>query len=197
MQVAKYFSDEKGLKNIDISLIKDKTLLIIHSGGDSQRCPSLSVCGKAWSFFPCLTKSNSLVCNVDIVIDIFRKLVKVNTNGVFVFCGDTLMSFDVDYDYKWRNDGITGLSLPVMKKKGPEHGVYNVNEKTGELLGYYQKPSIKVLEDIGAVSMKKYNNIIQECVLLDSGVVYIPPNTCEILLKIFVYVLFLVGKTIM
>ena len=32
--------------------LDDRLVLIIHSGGDSQRAPSQSVCGKAWSLLP-------------------------------------------------------------------------------------------------------------------------------------------------
>ena len=32
--------------------LDDRLILIIHSGGDSQRAPSQSVCGKAWSLLP-------------------------------------------------------------------------------------------------------------------------------------------------
>lgn len=126
------------------------------------------------------------------MINTFHEIVKPGTQGVFVFCGDVLVKFDPAYNYKWRDDGITGLSLPVMKKKGPEHGVYHVDSKTGELLGYYQKASLKTLEDIGAVSKKTYNNVIQDCVLLDTGVIYIPPKICLKLLTLFVYIFIII-----
>lgn len=43
---AQWISNQKGLETIDVNALEGHTLLIIHSGGDSQRCPTLSVCGK-------------------------------------------------------------------------------------------------------------------------------------------------------
>lgn len=43
---ARVISAKCGYKSMNVDLLKDYLIIIIHSGGDSQRCPTLSVCGK-------------------------------------------------------------------------------------------------------------------------------------------------------
>ena len=98
--------------------LDDRLILIIHSGGDSQRAPSQSVCGKAWSLLPTVPPK----APVDLLIEQLLKLC-AGAHGVVVACGDVLLKLPEDPG-SLANQGVTGLAVPAPKDYGTRHGVY-------------------------------------------------------------------------
>lgn len=41
-----------------------------------------------------------------------------------------LLELDDSFKYEWRDEGITGLSVPVVKELGKNHGVYQIDPKS-------------------------------------------------------------------
>ena len=89
--------------------LDDRLVLIIHSGGDSQRAPSQSVCGKAWSLLPTVPPK----APVDLLMEQLLKLC-AGAHGVVVACGDVLLKLPEDPG-SLANQGVTGLAVPAPK----------------------------------------------------------------------------------
>ena len=148
--------------------LDDRLVLIIHSGGDSQRAPSQSVCGKAWSLLPTVPPK----APVDLLIEQLLKLC-AGARGVVVACGDVLLKLP-DEPGSLANQGVTGLAVPAPKDYGTRHGVYVSHE--GRCSQYLQKASLDTLEKAGAVTDGQ--------VALDSGVVFFDVATSKKLVQL-------------
>lgn len=99
-------------------------VLVVHSGGDSQRSPTQSVCGKAWSALP--TSGERLVAPVDHLIEQLASVTADAPSGVLVACSDVLLTLPGPEAFAgaWRHPGVTGLAIPADASYGPRHGVY-------------------------------------------------------------------------
>lgn len=174
----------------DVELEKCK-IFMIHSGGDSQRLPAQSVCGKAWSTMPLLDSHGGLRTPLDVLIDQLLKLfsnTKVDIvrpdnrlincfcfqTGLIVASSDVLLLLPTGFAPQWPDEGACGIAIPADKPYGPNHGVYKTEEiddsasnicVCAAVSEFYQKASVRELEAKGAVRPDGQ-------VLLDTGVVY-------------------------
>ena len=89
--------------------LDDRLILVIHSGGDSQRAPSQSVCGKAWSLLPTAPPK----APVDLLMEQLLKLC-AGAHGVVVACGDVLLKLP-DEPGSLANQGVTGVAVSAPK----------------------------------------------------------------------------------
>lgn len=147
--------------------IDDTLVIVIHSGGDSRRSPSQSVCGKAWSKLPRL-RHGRLEAPFDILVQQLRYLCD-DAPGCVVACSDVLLVLP-ESGMKGQLAGremATGLAIRAPLDYGPKHGVYVVNSH-GRVTRFLQKASVQELESAGAVHDGK--------VPLDSGVLYLSPR---------------------
>lgn len=158
-------------------------VLLIHSGGDSQRLPLQSVCGKAWSALPVFSDQLELQAPVDLLIAALSKMFRGVAAGVVVASSDVLLLIPPDFHVEWPQEGATGLAIPSPKSLGPNHGVYHVGALPTEgassmhvpVERFFQKASVDELASAGAVSPA-------DQVLLDTGVIYFsPPATATLL----------------
>jgi len=158
---------------------------MIHSGGDSQRLPLQSVCGKAWSALPTLSPSLDLQAPIDLLITTMTRLFSTVRAGLVVASSDVLLLVPDTFRVDWPQDGATGLAIPSPKEIGPNHGVYQVDELPSPgaasahapVSRFFQKASVPELAAAGAVSPA-------DEVLLDTGVIYFSPSTTSTLLDL-------------
>lgn len=158
---------------------------MIHSGGDSQRLPLQSVCGKAWSALPTLSNTLNLQAPIDLLIRTLTKLFASVSSGLVVASSDVLLLIPDTFHVDWPQDGATGLAIPSPKEIGPNHGVYQVEaipdpsaaSLHAPVSRFFQKASVTELTSAGAVSGGGE-------VLLDTGVIYFAPPIVSSLLTL-------------
>ena len=99
---------------------------LIHSGGDSQRLPCQSVCGKAWSALPAYNAEFELNAPIDLLLQAMFTLFRTVRTGLVVASSDVLLLVPRGFPCHWPSVGATGLAIPTDKHTGPNHGVYQV-----------------------------------------------------------------------
>lgn len=175
------------LLSLDGLRVADCLIMMIHSGGDSQRLPSNSVCGKAWCAFPSEGAQGTLDAPLDLVLRHLRRMFAHVRTGLVVACSDMLPAFPgatVD-SFDWSRPGVTGLAVPMPKDYGTRHGVFQTVDNfagvapdgtgsTAAVKRFHQKATLAQLEASGAVRD-------DDTVLLDSGIVYFDQDTTNLL----------------
>lgn len=125
-------------------------VLLVHSGGDSQRSPTQCVCGKAWSALnSCGDGSSSSRCNtpMDLLLDHLSRLFSggggaagtrpLDPGTLVVTACDVMLlippevaatadwSFDKQSGSGGAGGGVAGLAIAAdAAKYAPNHGVY-------------------------------------------------------------------------
>jgi hypothetical protein len=176
--------------------VESSRIIMIHSGGDSQRLSCQSVTGKAWSTLPHYTcqsradKETAMDLNAPIDL-LLQQLLKMFANappGLIIASSDVLLSIPDDFTCEWPSHGAVGLAIPTDKALGPNHGVYQIPTDASsprpsapheavpfEVRRFWQKASVTELAAGGAVRPDGK-------VLLDTGVIYFSaPATTKLL----------------
>ena len=104
-------------------------IFLIHSGGDSQRLPCQSVCGKAWSALPLCGATGELSAPIDLLVEHMFRLFRGVRAGLVVLSSDVLLLVPAHFHAHWPQVGATGLAIPTDAAVGPNHGVYHVSGK--------------------------------------------------------------------
>lgn len=136
-------------------------VLLIHSGGQSQRMPNASLLGKIFSPLP---KGNPIYQILDIKLAMFYPLIPKMPCGVFVTCADDLIVYSLGDDHEdvtFAKTGFTALAHPSTLAVGAVHGVYVIKDidkvdpriplQSCECLEVLQKPSEVMMHKKGAV----------------------------------------------
>lgn len=160
-----------------MTLLAAQRVLVIHSGGDSQRLPSQSVGGKAWSLMAVEADGLSgagLLAPIDHLLAGLQRICAGAPPGVFVACSDVLLQLEppAAFRYDWSRPGVTGLAVLAPLHYGPHHGVYAVEAgararcthsacapshtpgrcwAAGRVTRFLQKARLEALEAAGAV----------------------------------------------
>ena len=164
----------KTLSEMDPDFL-NKKIMLIHSGGDSKRVPTCSVCGKLFSNIPRKLFNNRCSTLFDEFMISFSNVADRLKNGMIILSGDVLMLFNslqIDiYEYD-----IASISIKVPVEIGKNHGVI-LSDKNNNVLKFLHKLSVDKLKKQGAVDSEGY-------VDLDTGCIYISPKVEETLLKL-------------
>eukprot|EP00419_Tripos_fusus_P013107 CAMPEP_0172668432 /NCGR_PEP_ID=MMETSP1074-20121228/9055_1 /TAXON_ID=2916 /ORGANISM="Ceratium fusus, Strain PA161109" /LENGTH=568 /DNA_ID=CAMNT_0013485079 /DNA_START=46 /DNA_END=1752 /DNA_ORIENTATION=+ len=155
-------------------------ILCIHSGGDSQRSPSQSVCGKAWSALNCVGPGGHCYAPIDLLCLRLFRLCQGLAPGSFVVAScDVLLMFPDAMDASVIADGVWGLAIEADQSFGPHHGVYVTGTpgQGGPVTKFLQKASIPELTEAGAL-------LPDGQVLVDSGVVAFDEKSTTTLLQL-------------
>ena len=109
-------------------------VLLVHSGGDSQRSPTQCVCGKAWSALNSCSRDKENMCNtpMDLLLDHLSRLFGSGlAAGTLVVTACDVMLLvppEVAATADWSFDesgGVAGLAIAAdAEKYAPNHGVY-------------------------------------------------------------------------
>ncbi|XP_059150865.1 fucose-1-phosphate guanylyltransferase-like [Physella acuta] len=138
----------------------EKKILLIHAGGWSQRMPSSTILGKAFSLLPHGSPPYQML---DFKLALYWPLVERIDPGVFLVCADDFMVYTMESDKTWRvpAQGFTALAHPSPISVGRTHGVFvikNVDEfdkevpvHVGECLQALQKFSDEGMKSHGAL----------------------------------------------
>ncbi|CAM9708713.1 unnamed protein product [Chrysoparadoxa australica] len=164
------------------SMAETRTIMI-HSGGDSQRCPLQSVCGKAWSTLPNETLSTPLELLLTNLEGIF-KLHPLAPGSLVVAACDVLTLLPMPAligdgkPWDWGSDQITGVAMAEDKSLVVNFGVYVSNGGSGisTVERYLQKPTVEEAERDGAVFEGQAH--------IDTGIVVFGPLAASKLLKL-------------
>jgi galactokinase/mevalonate kinase-like predicted kinase len=138
-------------------------VLILHAGGESSRCPTQMVLGKAWTLLPCdsspYSKGGTTV--IELWLRQCRALFRSATlpeGSVVVVASDTLLQLPVDEaPIDWSNtpsSAVLGLAVPAPFDTATNHGVYVLENKTVmkntscivPCRAVWQKPSLQELQ---------------------------------------------------
>jgi len=173
------------LRSADWSLDRVRVFMI-HSGGDSQRLPTQSVCGKAWSALPTYNKQHELDAPIDLLLTRMFEMFSDVAAGLVVASSDVLLHIPAGWRCDWPATGATGLAIPTAKAYGPNHGVYQVsagahlpgNPHVSPVTKFYQKATVPELTAGGAVRGT------DDTVLLDTGVIYFSPPATATLMEV-------------
>ena len=167
--------------------LDEHLVCVVHSGGDSQRSPSQSVCGKAWSTLPLFggRSGGELAAPFDLLVDQLLALCAGCKGGCVVACSDVLLHLPTLVEGALAaGRGVTGLAVNADGARyGPKHGVYVAGGGDAAAAGgaacanFLQKAPIGALEAAGAVDGRGE-------VALDSGVLYVDAPTSKALLKL-------------
>eukprot|EP00956_Cyclotella_meneghiniana_P019984 scaffold34774_cov76-Cyclotella_meneghiniana.AAC.2 len=155
------------------------TILICHAGGESTRCPTQIVLGKAWTSLPIIYKHDIDQCGAtysakvsnptSLLIDTLSVLFEnVPRGSVVVAASDVLLQFDNhDSVEKKRIDFSTvnsrqviGLAVPAPLTTAKNHGVFVVESKAklGEEGECRICPTYKVLQKPTVDTMEEMTN---------------------------------------
>lgn len=156
--VAKAWSASPAHNAASFDLSKHR-VLILHSGGDSQRIPIFSVRGKAFSSLPSVTADGSFVYAP---IDFLMKQMSTfcagaPPGGVCIAATDVLLILPAEYAWKDNAQGVTGLAMATHYTVGLHHGLYvadsdpDMDLVQGKLKYVLQKPSKELMTEKGAI----------------------------------------------
>lgn len=108
-------------------------VLLVHSGGDSQRSPTQCVCGKAWSALnSCEGSSGTCNTPMDLLLDHLSRLFGsgLDAGSLVVTACDVMLLVPpgVAATADWSSEGsggVAGLAIAAdAAKYAPNHGVY-------------------------------------------------------------------------
>ncbi|KAG8172959.1 hypothetical protein JTE90_018647 [Oedothorax gibbosus] len=142
--------------------------LLIPAGGYSQRLPNLSVLGKLFSPLPFKENGYQML---DLILATYLPFLTSMPPGVFLASSDAIISYSLDDNDSWsfKTGGFTALAHPSPVVVGTTHGVYVLPNNVGthgssfmsECLRVLQKPTVKEMEENGAI-VRSFSNSGEE-----------------------------------
>ncbi|XP_063154200.1 fucose-1-phosphate guanylyltransferase [Candoia aspera] len=135
------------------------TIILIHSGGYSQRLPNASALGKIFTALPC---GDPIYQMLDLKLAMYIDFPACMNPGVLITCADDIELYHIDATEVLRFDqpGFTALAHPSSLTIGTTHGVFilepplHLTEKELEYRSchlFLHKPSIEQMYQSGAV----------------------------------------------
>jgi len=155
----------------------DKRILVIHSGGDSQRLPHCSATGKMFARIPHELPDGRASSLFDEFLVSLTGLPGEIPGGVLIATGDVLLLFD-HLQLTFRRPGVTGVSIAASAETGTLHSVYVTAAGSRRVNQFLHKPSLRRLRETGAVQADGR-------VLVDTGLVWMDPATVDKALEIW------------
>ncbi len=183
------------------------SVLIIHAGGQSSRCPTQITLGKAWTSLP--TANDNITNPTYLLLESLSKvLVKLPYGSVVVAASDVLLSLPmkepIDFDLYCGDDGdgdiVLGLAVPAPLETAQNHGVFvldhsnNSGSGTGNdqsvhntvtvkpINAFLQKPTIQTMKDFSAGSCVFQNDKDEkQMAWIDTGVIIFLPKAAQTL----------------
>ncbi|MBQ7359852.1 MAG: bifunctional fucokinase/L-fucose-1-P-guanylyltransferase [Lachnospiraceae bacterium] len=147
--------------------LKGKSVLVIHSGGDSKRIPQYSVCGKLFSPVPRLLPDGRPSTLFDEFLISMAAVAGRVSEGMLVLSGDVLLLFNslqLDFQY----EGAAAISIKTPVEIGQEHGVF-LGDGQGMVGRFLHKQPEAVLRELGAVNAQGNVDLDTGAVLLDGN----------------------------
>ena len=179
---------------------KDETVLVLHAGGDSSRCPTQMILGKAWTSLPCGFYRNPTIWLIDQLQRLYEQA-KFPKGTLVVAATDCLVTFfekgarDIHWKYEYNNESVViGVAVPAEVTTAKNHGVYIMQEgiaKSKSLgianpLDVWQKPTLEKLINTKepAPSSFHLSHLQKEQAWIDTGVVVFLPRAVHALYEL-------------
>ena len=162
---------------------KEETVLIVHAGGESSRCPTQMALGKSWTSLPCST-GDITDPTTRIVKQLSSLLHDLPTGSVVVAASDTLLMLPMDTGTKihWTQfeNSVIGLAVPAPLVTARNHGVYCLTESTQAIIchvdQFLQKPTIAEMQQTTSCVFQ-HPETKEDVVWIDTGVVIFLPQS--------------------
>jgi fucokinase len=138
-------------------------ILLIHSGGASQRLPAYSPLGKIFAPLPLLRPDGQIATLFDHLYVTLAGLPDRLGPGMLVLAGDVFLLFDHRY-VATPPPGVTAISMRVDAELGCAHGVF-VTDRDGRVTRTLQKVSVQAMDAAGATDDRGQ-------VLIDTGLLF-------------------------
>ena len=167
-----------GYSDVNARFLANKRILILHSGGDSQRIPIFSVRGKAFSSLPSTNPGQQHVnAPIDFLIEKISALFQVPSapeGGCVVAATDVLLL--MPDTYQWhpeRKEGVTGIGVSAPKEFGTGHGVYICQPSVMSQSAVYQEPVVNILQKATVAQLTAAGAVRPDGnIIIDSGIIY-------------------------
>ena len=156
--------------------LADRRILMLHSGGDSQRLPHCSAMGKLFARVPHELPDGRPSSLFDEFLVSLSGLPGQVPAGVLVASGDVLLLFD-HLQLSFARPGVTGVAAAAPAETGRHHGVYIGADATRQVRAFLHKPSLEEMHRQGALDDDGY-------VQIDTGLVWFDGQSIERLLSL-------------
>lgn len=172
----------------------DKRILIIHSGGSSQRLPSYSVIGKIFSPVPVkdLMFGERIPQMLDLKLAKYLEFAQLLRPGVFITCADDIETYSLNLKDSsgLETADVVALAHPSPIETGEGHGVYVINShqetcynaSVEDVLEVLQKPNKETMRLKGAVVKSVVENGGVEEQIFSDSVFWLSHKVCQALL---------------
>lgn len=158
--------------SLDFEDLQRLRILLIHSGGASQRLPAYSPLGKIFAPLPLLRPDGQIATLFDHLYITLAGLPERLGPGMLIVAGDVFLLFDHRYVAS-PAPGVTALSMRVEAELGQAHGVF-VTDDQGQVVRTLQKASLEAMSNVGATDASGQ-------VLIDTGLLFFDvPGTMEL-----------------
>ncbi len=150
-------------------------ILLIHSGGASQRLPAYSPLGKIFAPLPLLRPDGQIATLFDHLYLTLAGLPERLGPGMLILAGDVFLLFDHRHVVA-PSEGVTALSMRVEAEVGCGHGVF-ATDSGGMVTHTLQKAPVQKMRQAGAVDGSGR-------VLIDSGLLFFDAPRTQLLAKL-------------
>ncbi|HXE51777.1 MAG TPA: L-fucokinase, partial [Tepidisphaeraceae bacterium] len=152
-------------RQFDLSIedLKRLRILLIHSGGASQRLPAYSPVGKIFAPLPLLRPDGHIATLFDHLYITLAGLPERLGPGMLVLAGDVFLLFDHRHAAT-PGAGVTAISMRVDARLGCGHGVF-VTDAAGRITQTLQKVAVATMASAGATDSAGR-------VLIDTGLLF-------------------------
>ncbi|GHU71508.1 kinase [Clostridia bacterium] len=145
-------------------------ILVLHSGGDSQRVPQYSALGKLFSPVPRTLPDGRVSSLFDELMIALAGVPARLPGGMLTLCGDVLLLFSaLQIDLEWSKAACLTVGVPV--EAGERHGVF-LDDSRGFVKAFMHKQPLSILKESGAV-------LEGNRVHLDTGAVWMDSSLLE------------------
>lgn len=164
------------------------SVCIIHAGGQSSRCPTQMVLGKAWTTLPIVNENEAVSNPTYILMQSLSKLLQNLPHGsVVVAASDVLLQLPetpIQFD-QVQHDKVLGLAVPAPLNTAKNHGVFCIASSDTASLSiqpvdrFLQKPSLDEMEQTMGCTFD--NDSGKKMAMVDTGVVIFLPEAAKAL----------------
>jgi fucokinase len=145
LAVMRTLFDGQGVRPADFDRLR---ILLIHSGGASQRLPAYSPLGKIFAPLPLLRPDGQIATLFDHLYLTLAGLPDRLGPGMLVLAGDVFLLFDHRH-VTAPPPGVTAISMRVDAELGRAHGVF-VTDAGGRITATLQKAPVERMREAGA-----------------------------------------------
>ena len=142
-----------------------RRILVLHSGGDSQRIPQYSACGKLFARVPRTLRDGRASTLFDEFLISLSCVPQRMHGGMLVMSGDVLLLFNA-LQIDLERTGAACLSIKAPAETGSRHGVF-LSDGEGGVKAFLHKQGADTLHQCGAVNGQGMVDIDTGAIWLD------------------------------